>query len=92
MEDHRLKSYCLVVENESFSRAAHARHMTQSAMSRLIKSLEQDLGVTLLHRKGKAVLPTPEGKLFYEQARTILEDYARMERDIGEVFPEWTMS
>jgi DNA-binding transcriptional LysR family regulator len=83
MEDHRLRSYCLVVENKSFSRAAQAKHMTQSAMSRLIKSLEEELGVKLLHRKGKVALPTPEGRLFYEHARKILEDYARMEQDIS---------
>jgi DNA-binding transcriptional LysR family regulator len=83
MEDHRLKSYCLVVETKSFSRAALAKHMTQSAMSRLIKSLEDELGVTLLHRKGKAVSPTAEGKLFYEHAKKILEDYSRMEQDIN---------
>jgi DNA-binding transcriptional LysR family regulator len=83
MEDHRLKSYCLVVETKSFSRAAQAKHMTQSAMSRLVKSLEEELGVTLLHRKGKVVLPTPEGKLLYEHAKKILEDYSRLEQDIG---------
>ncbi len=83
MEDHRLKSYCLVVETKSFSRAAQAKHMTQSAMSRLIKSLEGELGVTLLHRKGKAALPTSEGRLFYEHAKKILEEYTRMEQDIG---------
>jgi DNA-binding transcriptional LysR family regulator len=83
MEDHRLKSYCLVVETKSFSRAAQARHMTQSAMSRLVKGLEDELGVTLLHRKGKNVAPTSEGLLFYEHAKKILEDYAGMERDIN---------
>jgi DNA-binding transcriptional LysR family regulator len=57
--------------------------MTQSAMSRLIKSLEEELGVKLLHRRGKVALPTSEGRLFYEHARKILEEYARMEQDIS---------
>jgi DNA-binding transcriptional LysR family regulator len=82
MEDHRLKSYCLVVETKSFSRAARAKHMTQSAMSRLVKNLEDELGTTLLHRKGKAVVPTP-GKAFYEHAKKILEGYTKMELDLG---------
>ncbi len=82
MEDHRLKSYCLVVEAKSFSRAAQSKHMTQSAMSRLVKNLENDLGVKLLHREGKAVVPTLEGRLFYEQAKKILEEYAKIEQDI----------
>jgi DNA-binding transcriptional LysR family regulator len=83
MEDHRLKSFCLVVETKSFSRAAQAKHMTQSAMSRLVKSLEDELGVILLHRKGKAALPTAEGRLFYDHAKKILEDYAKLAQDIG---------
>jgi LysR family transcriptional regulator, transcriptional activator of the cysJI operon len=83
MEDHRLKSYCLVVETKSFSRAAQAKHMTQSAMSRLIKNLESELGVTLFHRKGKAAVPTSEGKLFYAHAKKILEEYSRMEQNIS---------
>lgn len=83
MEDHRLKSYCLVVETKSFSRAAQAKHMTQSAMSRLVKNLENELGVKLLHREGKAAVPTPEGRLFYEQAKKILEEYAKIERDLA---------
>ncbi|HYA89109.1 MAG TPA: LysR family transcriptional regulator [Nitrospirota bacterium] len=82
MEDHRLKSYCLVVETKSFSRAAQAKHITQSAMSRLVKTLENELGVQLLHRAGKAVVPTPEGRHFYEQAKKILAEYAKIEQDL----------
>jgi DNA-binding transcriptional LysR family regulator len=83
MEDHRLKSYCLVVETKSFSRAAQAKHMTQSAMSRLVKGLEDETGVTLLLRRGKAAVPTPEGMLFYEHAKRILDGYAKMEQDVA---------
>jgi LysR family transcriptional regulator, low CO2-responsive transcriptional regulator len=83
MEDHRLKSYCLVVETKSFSRAAQAKHMTQSAMSRLIKGLEDELGVKLLLREGKTVNLTPEGKIFYDHAKKLLEGYVRLEQDIS---------
>jgi len=83
MEDHRLKSYCLVVETKSFSRAAQAKRMTQSAMSRLVKSLEEELGIQLLHRDGKAVTPTPAGRLFYDQAKKILEQYREMGNSIN---------
>jgi DNA-binding transcriptional LysR family regulator len=83
MEDHRLRSYCLVVETRSFSRAAQAKHMTQSAMSRLVKGLENEMGVSLLHRKGKIAMPTPEGVLFYEYAKRILEDYRKMGQDVA---------
>jgi DNA-binding transcriptional LysR family regulator len=83
MEDHRLRSYCLIVETRSFSKAAQAKHMTQSAMSRLVKSLEDELGVTLLHRKGKAVVPTGEGRLLYDHSKKILDEYGRLEQSVS---------
>jgi DNA-binding transcriptional LysR family regulator len=52
-------------------------------MSRLVKSLEEELGVTLLYRKGKAVVPTGEGRIFYGHAKKILDDYVRMQQDIN---------
>lgn len=82
MEDHRLRAFCLVVEMKSFSKAAEAKFMTQSAMSHLIKSLETELGIKLLNREGKTVMTTPAGRILYEQARQILEQYKRMEQDV----------
>lgn len=84
MEDHRLKAFCLVVEMKSFSKAAEAKFMTQSAMSHLIKNLEDEMGTQLLSRKGKAVIPTPAGRILYEQAKKILKQYKNMENDIYE--------
>jgi DNA-binding transcriptional LysR family regulator len=83
MEDHRLKAFCLVVEMKSFSKAAEAKLMTQSAMSHLIKNLEDELGVKLLSRQGKTVLPTPAGKVFYTSAKQILEQYRKMDDAIS---------
>jgi len=82
MEDHRLKAFCLVVELKSFSKAAEAKFMTQSAMSHLIKKLEDELGVKLLNRNGKTITPTPAGKLFYSQSKQILGQYNRMANSI----------
>ncbi|MGO9952229.1 MAG: selenium metabolism-associated LysR family transcriptional regulator [Dissulfurispiraceae bacterium] len=75
MEDHRLKAFCLVYELKSFSKAAAAKFMTQSAMSHLIKNLEEELGVKLLNRQGKTVLPTTAGSTFYSHAKKILDQY-----------------
>ncbi len=82
MEDHRLRAFCLVVEMKSFSKAAEAKFMTQSAMSHLIKNLEDELGVKLLNRKVKTVTLTPAGRLFYDYARQILQLYKKMENDV----------
>jgi DNA-binding transcriptional LysR family regulator len=82
MEDHRLKAFCLVHEMKSFSKAAAAKSMTQSAMSHLIKNLEDELGVRLFNRQGKSVLPTPSGRLLYSHAKEILNQYKVMENAI----------
>ena len=82
MEDHRLKAFCLVYEMKSFSKAAVAKFMTQSAMSHLIKNLEDELGVRLFNRQGKSVLPTPSGRLLYSHAKKILDQYKVMENAI----------
>ncbi len=79
MEDHRLKSFCLVYEMKSFSKAAAAKFMTQSAMSHLIRNLEEEIGVKLLNRQGKTVLPTASGRLFYAHAKKVLDQYRSME-------------
>ena len=82
MDDHRLKAFCLIVEKKSFSKAAEAKFMTQSAMSHLVRKLEDELGVQLFIRSGRAVIPTPAGNLFYDHAKRILGQYKKMEDDI----------
>ena len=82
MEDHRLKAFCLIVEMKSFSKAAESKFMTQSAISHLVKNLEDELGVKLLNRQAKNVTPTPAGKLFYDYAKQILDLYKKVENDV----------
>jgi len=85
MEDHRLKAFCLVVEMRSFSKAAKAKFITQSAMSHLIKNLEDEIGVRLLVRRGKSVVPTSAGRILYDHAKRILAAYGVMEREMHHV-------
>ncbi len=82
MEDHRLKAFCLIVEMKSFSKAAEAKFMTQSALSHLIKNLEDKLGIKLLNRHAKEITPTKAGELFYEHAKQILTQYKELENSI----------
>jgi DNA-binding transcriptional LysR family regulator len=63
----------------SFSKAAAAKLMSQSAMSHLIKNLEEELGVKLLTRQGKTVAPTSMGRLLYGHARRILDLYGNLD-------------
>lgn len=70
----RLPPLELLVEFEaaarhlSFTRAAVERFVTQSAMSRRIKALEDDLGVPLFRRRHRALVLTDEGQLVVHAA------------------------
>lgn len=82
MEDHRLRAFCLVFEMRSFSKAAKAKFLTQSAVSHLIRNLEDELGTALFIRRSKTVSPTPAGRLFYTHAKRIMAQYEEMETDV----------
>lgn len=62
-----------VVELKSFSRAAAAAYLTQPTVSEHIKALEESLGLRLLDRLGREVVPTRAGELLYDYARRLLE-------------------
>lgn len=63
-----------VVDNNSFTEAAEACFISQSAISQQIKALEVELGVTLLIRQNRKFTVTPAGKYFYQQAKHITQE------------------
>jgi DNA-binding transcriptional LysR family regulator len=56
----------------SFSRAAESLCLTQSAVSKRIRFLEEHYGYPLLDRSGPTVVPTPAGRLVIEKARRLI--------------------
>lgn len=71
-----------VVETTSFSEAAEKNGVTQSAVSQQIRALEERYGVTLIERGRRNFAVTPEGEVFVEAARTILDSYRGIERQL----------
>ena len=55
MDFHHLKYFVEVADKKSFSKAARTLHISQSAISRTIKALEEELGVQLLQREPRSV-------------------------------------
>ncbi len=72
MNTDQLKSFIQVAENLNFARAAEILKITQSAVSRQIHSLENELGAKLLHRTTRTVILTPAGISFLEDAKNIM--------------------
>jgi DNA-binding transcriptional LysR family regulator len=77
-----MKTFCDLVDTGSFSKAAEANEISQSAVSQQIAKIEKDLGLVLLNRKGGVVAPTSAGQEFYKGSREILR---RHEQLLGEV-------
>lgn len=72
MNTQQLESFVQVAEDLNFARAAEALNITQSAVSRQIHSLEDELGTKLFHRSTRTVTLTAEGMDFLETAKSVL--------------------
>lgn len=72
MELRHLRYFAAVAAHGSFSRAAGHLHLTQPALSRQVRDLEDELGVPLFERGKNSVTLTQAGELFYEEARDLL--------------------
>jgi DNA-binding transcriptional LysR family regulator len=73
MELHSLRYFVAVAEELHFSRAATRLHITQPALSRQIRLLEEELGITLLRRTKRTVELTEAGATFLPEIRKALQ-------------------
>ncbi|WP_428650996.1 LysR family transcriptional regulator [Roseibium sp.] len=72
MDWDKLRIFHAAAQAGSFTHAGDSLHMSQSAVSRQVSSLEQDLGVTLFHRHARGLLLTEQGELLYRTASDVL--------------------
>jgi LysR family nitrogen assimilation transcriptional regulator len=74
MNSQQLEYFCRVAEHGSISRAAVSFGINQSALSRHIRSLEAELGISLFYRNGRGVLLTEHGERLLDRACKALEE------------------
>lgn len=84
MSIRAMQCFVAVVSTGSISRAAAALHVAQPALSLLMRNLEEDLGVVLLHRSARGVAPTAAGARLLAHAREILGRIDAARADVRE--------
>ena len=85
MQIESLKVFCDLAETESFTKAAQISHVTQSAVSQQISSLERLFRSLLLERSRKHFRLTREGQVLYDYSKEILQTYGSMHTKLQEV-------
>jgi len=73
VELRHLRYFVGVAETENVSRAALKLHVSQPALSRQIRDLEDEIGFCLLKRTAKSVRLTDAGRVFLDDARALLQ-------------------
>ena len=82
MRIESLKIFCDVARNRSFSLAAEANQISQSAASQIVLQLEHKLGAELIDRSTRPLQLTDMGKTYYHGCKTVVEQYLDLETSI----------
>lgn len=85
MELRQLRHFVAVVDCANLSRAAERVAISQPALTRSIKNLEDLLGVELVERKPRGVTPTEAGLALYRHAQVVLNAAQRLTREVREL-------
>lgn len=83
LDTYQLQVFLAVVETGSYSGAAQRLHLTQPAVSRQVRLLQEHLGVRLLRRSGRRMLPTHAGERLAEAARQMLGMARQLEQEMA---------
>lgn len=77
----QIQYFQAVVRCGSFTEAAEACYISQSAISQQIQTLEKELGIKLLERRNRTFSVTPAGEYFYKKSLQWVDDYETMCRE-----------
>lgn len=78
MDTQFLNTFVVVADRGSMAAAARALNITPAAVAQQIRTLERELGVSLIARAGRTVSLTEEGSRILQRARDLLRDVADM--------------
>lgn len=82
MDTRRLKSFIVIVDTGSITRAADVLHIAQPALSQQLAALEEHFGQKLLIRSQQGVSMTEPGKAVYRHAQIVLRQMEQAQADV----------
>ena len=82
------KVFCDVVSRRSFSRAADENGISQSGASQIVHHLEDHLGVKLIDRSKRPFVLTPEGEIYYDGCRKLVQRFNALEEEVRTLHQE----
>jgi DNA-binding transcriptional LysR family regulator len=85
MQIESLKVFCDLAETKSFTKAALINDVTQSAVSQTISALERRFSSLLIERSKKNFRLTPEGDVFYDYSKRILQTCDALHSKLQEI-------
>ena len=91
MQLESLKIFCDVVRWASFSRGAAENGISQSSASQAVHQLEVRLGVKLIDRSKRPLVLTPQGKVYYEGCKELVDRYLELENRVKALEDEDTV-
>ena len=91
MQLESLKIFCDVVRWASFSRGAAENGISQSSASQAVHQLEVRLGVKLIDRSKRPLVLTPQGKVYHEGCKDLVDRYLELENRVKALEDEDTV-
>ena len=86
MELRHIRYFLVLAEELHFGRAAKKLYISQPPLSRQIKELEEEIGVTLLLRDNKRVTLTEAGTYFYSEVKNILLKIDSVKQQANQIY------
>lgn len=85
MKIHQIKTFVQLAESGSIRAAARDMHISQSALTRNVKELEEEVGAELVNRSYRGIEFTPSGLAMLSRARNILANIDRAKDEIQQI-------
>ena len=82
MEIQQLSYYMELCKQKNFTEAGYACNMTQGALSKQIRKLENELGITLIRRNTRKFELSKEGEIFLSYAKKMTGTYEEMLKNV----------